>query len=158
MATLSNYDTLIFAIDIRKAIRENNIELAKSIVEKINLVDLTDELSAIIEEATAVNIIMDCEKFDACKYILNNMNYIDLKQYKLIIADLYEKFRSGSKEEVSNWIKDNYSNLLEMSLGKELYFIGKSLISICSSCERFDIMEDIRTKLEELRTKMEAGE
>ena len=158
MALLSNFDILIAAIDIRTAIRENDIELAKSVVETVNSIELTNDYISVIDDATQVTNIIECDKFDACIYILTNMKELESRIYKLTIAEMYQKFRLGTRDEVANWVRDKYRNVLEMSSEKDLYFIAKSMITICANCRRFDIMEEVRSKLEEVRAKLEEGE
>lgn len=143
-------DFMIAMIDLEKCIANNDVELAQSVCETINTMELEDEVGAQFDRVVHISLLAeDYTKADALKYVFSNLKYIVDRGYKLDALEAFSVLHDADYSKMEAFI--------ERVVVDDLSFVGEfdqrsyatTLIRICSLTKRYDLMDVIRSKLAE---------
>jgi hypothetical protein len=136
---MENKELILCALDILEAIKFNNIESIKPLVETCNTLisDNSDDVD--IYSLLPAGEIFDDYDNEAYKYFILNINLPNFERlrWNLTIRDL-----GSDIEETTAFITQTLNNVDELP-----GYVITSLIYLCIKINRYDLLSDIRNKI-----------
>ena len=151
MITIDDRDFLVAIIDLHKCVEENDIKLANELVKRVNVMELSDDCKSFLDSnLKSLCSLESIGSYDVIKILYENIDVMVSKSYYLNLLDVYNISRQTSEDQQA-WLEE--TDFTELDLYKEpknqLVYV-KVLLHLCIMNRRFDKMEQIRAKLNEV--------
>lgn len=152
MLTTEDRDYLTTIIDLNTCIADNDTTLAESTRDALNRLEQSDTLISAVNDAVREgNLLSHPESADALRIIVEGVTCVKAREYKQRVLAAATVFSGGDAKEVSAWLEENAVESLDLSNEENQLAYATFLIRACTAAKRFDIMEEIRTKLQEVK-------
>lgn len=136
---MENKELILCALDILEAIKLNNIESIKPLIETFNTLISDNDDNVDVYSLLPAGEIFDDYDNEAYKYFVFNINLPDLERlrWNLTIRDLGLK-----TEEATAFIIQTLNDMDSLP-----EYVVASLIYLCVKINRYDLLSDIRIKI-----------
>jgi hypothetical protein len=144
-------DYLVTLIDLRTCIATNDVSLAERARDALNAMESSDDQSKLVNDALYDSeLIANGGSADAYRVIINGVDCVNDKEHKLAVLDAAALSTSKDADEISAWLDQNVPNLIDFSDGDSPRAYATLLIRMCTTAKRYDKMDEVRAKLEEV--------
>lgn len=151
MLTAEDCTYLSAIIDLNTCIADNDTTLAESARDALNALEQSDVLiNAVGDAVKEGSLLSHPESADAFRVIIEGVTCVKDREYKLKVLETMAVVAKGSADELSAWLEMNAVESLDLSCEENQRAYASYLIRMCVAAKRYDIMESIRTKLEEV--------
>ena len=134
---------LTIIIDTETAIVNNDLDKVKEIVERLSGCDVNEVLIADLNRILTNPMVPPNNDMEACKYMINNLSFIDDKEHKLSLIDLCSMFYKPN-DEIKEWLHNHAIEKLNSLSSAYQFLYARHLIRLCSRVSDLEMMELIQ--------------
>lgn len=141
---MENKDLILESIPIIKAIRENNLEESKILINNFNLQQSKENIVHYMDDYIPFTTLINSPKTlnETLLYVANNLNNIQNRETLKWRIEILLLLQSPNRNiDVANFI----INFLENNSSIEKYQMPL-LVQMCVTIDRYDLLEQIRIK------------
>ena len=142
-------------IELDLAMERNDLENTKSIVNYLNDNNdfIINDNKSYIDDMFNINYITILKNIDSYYYAIENLKALSIDKKNILIFNIeMNKIQSQNKEEIINWIEENYLKFFEYGNTNSWFYLAtlRTLSTLVRNIERYDILEKIQEKLKGL--------
>ena len=151
MISTQDRDFLIILMNIENCIVNNDVATAELLCETVNAMSLsTDEINNINDTVIPEHLEELYKESDAYRVLTTGINCIANKEYKMKLLEANSILYSKDIKKMDEWINEIVTDTLCFDGELNEAYYAKILIRICSITKRYDKMDIVRRKLEEV--------
>lgn len=151
MLTAEDCTYLSTIIDLNTCLANNDVAQAESVRDALNALEQNKLLTNAINDAVSGgNLLNNYENADAYRVIVEGVTCVKAKEYKLKALEAATILANESAEKVEEWLEENALSSLELPCEENQRAYASLLIRMCATAKRYDIMDKIRAKLNEV--------
>ena len=151
MISTQDRDFLIILMNIENCIVNNDVATAELLCETVNAMSLsTDEINNINDTVIPEHLEELYKESDAYRVLITGINCIVNKEYKMKVLEANSILYSKDIKKMDEWINEIVTDTLCFDEELNEAYYAKILIRICSITKRYDKMDIVRRKLEEV--------
>lgn len=151
MLTIDDRDYLTTLINLNSCLANNDVAQAESVRDALNALDQSNLLTNAVNDAVnGGNLLNNYENADAYRVIIEGVACVKAKEYKLEVLEAATILANETTEKVGEWLEENALSSLELPCEENQRAYASLLIRMCATAKRYDIMDKIRAKLNEV--------
>lgn len=151
MITAEDRNYLTAVIDLNSCLANNDVAQAENVRDALNALEQSKLLtSAVNDTVSGGNLLNNYENADAYRVIIEGVTCVEAREYKLKVLEAATILASETTEKVGEWLEENALSSLNLPCEENQRAYASLLIRMCAAAKRYDIMDKIRAKLNEV--------